>query len=87
MNDNLSTTLDKEQLRALVAETLDVDVEEVTDDARFVEDLEADSLLALEIVVKLENTYGVKLDEAVLPKITTLQATYELLDRTIPVQR
>ncbi|MFJ4283633.1 acyl carrier protein [Streptomyces massasporeus] len=71
--------LDKEELRALVAQVLDVDVTEVTDDARFVDDLEVDSLMALEVVVILEKKYGIKLSESQLKRIVTLQSAYELL--------
>lgn len=71
--------LDKEELRALVAQVLDVDVTEVTDDARFVDDLEVDSLMALEVVVILEKKYGIKLPESDLKQIVTLQSAYDLL--------
>ncbi|MEU0179044.1 acyl carrier protein [Streptomyces massasporeus] len=71
--------LDKEELRALVAQVLDVDVAEVTDDARFVDDLEVDSLMALEVVVILEKTYGIKLPESDLKQIVTLRSAYDLL--------
>ncbi|MGV4987391.1 acyl carrier protein [Streptomyces sp. NPDC001709] len=71
--------LDKEELRALVAQVLDVDVAEVTDDARFVDDLEVDSLMALEVVVILEKKYGIKLPESDLKQIVTLQSAYDLL--------
>ena len=70
--------LDKEELRALVAQVLDVDVTEVTDDARFVDDLEVDSLMALEVVVILEKKYGIKLPESDLKQIVTLQSAYDL---------
>ncbi|MEE1784242.1 acyl carrier protein [Streptomyces sp. SP17BM10] len=71
--------LDKEELRAVVAQVLDVDAEEVTDDAHFIDDLEVDSLMALEIVVVLEKTYGVKLPESALKQITTLQNAHDVL--------
>ncbi|MGJ3561539.1 acyl carrier protein [Streptomyces sp. INA 01156] len=71
--------LDKEELRSIVAQVLDVDATEITDDATFVDDLEVDSLLALEIVVVLEKKYGVKLPESDLRRIITLQSAYDLL--------
>ncbi|MGV9319642.1 acyl carrier protein [Streptomyces sp. NPDC003660] len=80
MSDITTTpVLDKEQLRDLVADILDLDVAEVTDEAHFTEDLDVDSLMALEIIVRLEKAYGVKLAEADLVSITSLQGTYELL--------
>ncbi len=58
MPETTTTALDKEQLRELVADVLDLDVAEVTDDADFMEDLDVDSLMALEITVRLEKEYG-----------------------------
>lgn len=71
--------LDKEELRAVVAQVLDVEPSEVTDDASFVDDLEVDSLMALEVVVVLEKRYGVKLPESELKRIVTLRSAYDLL--------
>lgn len=71
--------LDKEELRVLVAEILDLDATEVTDEAHFVDDLDVDSLMALEITVRLEREYAVKMAEAELVAITSLRGTYELL--------
>jgi acyl carrier protein len=69
--------LDREELRVLLAETVDVDVAEVTDDADFVETLEVDSLMALEVIVVLERRYGVKFVEAEMRTVRTLNSAYE----------
>lgn len=79
MSDTTTAPLDKEQLRDLVADVLDLDVAEVTDHAHFVDDLDVDSLMALEITVRLEREYGVRLAESELTAITSLQGTYDLL--------
>ncbi|MFF0091769.1 acyl carrier protein [Streptomyces canus] len=78
-----TSVLDKEQLRDLVADVLDLDVSEVTDEAHFVDDLDVDSLMALEITVRLEKEYGVRLQETELAAITSLRGTYDLLDRKL----
>ncbi|MFJ9178078.1 acyl carrier protein [Streptomyces sp. NPDC102360] len=80
---NTAQALDKEQLRDLVADVLDLEVAEVTDHAHFMDDLDVDSLMALEITVRLEKEYGVRLAETELTSITSLQGTYELLDRKL----
>jgi acyl carrier protein len=74
-----STLLDKEELRTVVADVLDVDITELTDLASFVDDLEVDSLMALEVVVVLEKKYRVRLAEGELKQVTCLQAAYDLL--------
>ncbi len=76
-------TVDKEDLRRRIAATLDVDVTEVTDDADFREDLEVDSLMALEVMVVLERTYGVKLDESLLGQITSLDRAHAMLEERL----
>jgi acyl carrier protein len=72
-------SIDKEELRAIVAEVLDVDAGEIGDESSFVDDLEVDSLMALEIVVVLEKKYRVKLAERELKQISCLNNAYELM--------
>ncbi|MFI9629733.1 acyl carrier protein [Streptomyces sp. NPDC052042] len=71
--------LDLEDLRQTVADILDVDEAELTDDAHFVETLGVDSLMALEVMVVLEKKYDVKLGEEELKEVTSLKKAYHLL--------
>ncbi|MGK5631054.1 acyl carrier protein [Streptomyces sp. URMC 123] len=79
MSVQTGTALDLEELRALVAGALELPVEEVTDDARFKEDLEVDSLISLEIAVRLEERYGVKVDDAELAELGSFRKVGELV--------
>lgn len=56
-----------ERIRAHLAEELELDPESIEENSRFKEDLRADSLHLVELVVELEDEYGVKIpdDEAV----------------------
>ncbi|MGW7272437.1 acyl carrier protein [Streptomyces sp. NPDC054864] len=74
-----TTSLDKEALRELVADALDVDLDELTDDANYTEDLGVDSLMGLEILVQLEKKFGVKISEEEFGQITNFGQTYTLL--------
>lgn len=58
------TTAD--QVRSLIAEHLGIDAETLTDDARFRNDLGADSLDAFELLLAFEETFGIEIpdDEA-----------------------
>ncbi|KUJ66206.1 polyketide-8 synthase acyl carrier protein [Streptomyces albus subsp. albus] len=76
-------TLDIDELRTVVADVLDVDEEELTDEADFVEDLGVDSLMALEVMVVLEKKYSIKLGEEELKKITCLRTAYDLIDEKL----
>ncbi|MCX4775232.1 acyl carrier protein (plasmid) [Streptomyces sp. NBC_01260] len=79
MTSNTQVALDKEELRSLIAHILDLDVEEITDDADFVRDLEVDSLMVLEIVVRLQRQYGVKLEERDLKNVSSLPQVLRLI--------
>lgn len=70
---------DNEELRYLVADVLELDVDEVTDDADFVRDLDVDSLMALAIVIRLENHYGVKLKESDFKQVSSLLEVRQLI--------
>jgi acyl carrier protein len=56
-----------ERIRAHLADELEVDPDAIRDGTRFKEDLRADSLHLVELVVELEDDYGVRIpdDEAV----------------------
>jgi len=75
----MSSGTDRAELRQLVADVLDVKPEVVTDEARFVEDLSVDSLIALELAVTLERRYGVRIDEDEIVKLRRFADVYELL--------
>jgi len=77
--EDMTVALDKEELRTIVADTIDQDLADVTDTASFVDDLDVDSLMSLELMIVLERKYGVKLKEEMLPQVTTMQAAYDLL--------
>lgn len=70
---------DKEDLRELVADVLDVELADVGDETRFVDDLDVDSLTALELIVRLERTYGIRLAESDVRQVTCLDQTYDLM--------
>ncbi|MGW7272433.1 acyl carrier protein [Streptomyces sp. NPDC054864] len=74
-----TAVLDKEALRELVADALDVDLDELTDDANYTEDLGVDSLMGLEILVQLEKKFGVKISEEEFGQITNFGQTHALL--------
>lgn len=73
------TTMSRRQLRELVADTLDVDPEELTDEALFVDDLEVDSLIALELAVTLERHYRVTISEQEMVSIRRFPDVYDLV--------
>jgi acyl carrier protein len=63
----------QEQVKAIVAEQLGVKEEEVTNDASFVDDLGADSLDTVELVMALEEAFECEIPDEEAEKITTVQ--------------
>ena len=65
----------EEQVKSIVAEQLGVKEDEVTNDASFVDDLGADSLDTVELVMALEEEFETEIPDEEAEKITTgLQA-------------
>jgi len=74
----MSTT--QERVMKLVCEQLGVKEEEVTAEASFVEDLGADSLDTVELVMALEEEFETEIPDEEAEKITTVKEAIEYID-------
>jgi acyl carrier protein len=63
----------EQQVKAIVAEQLGVKLEQVSNDASFVDDLGADSLDTVELVMALEEEFETEIPDEDAEKITTVQ--------------
>jgi acyl carrier protein len=61
-----------ERVRGILVEQLGVDEEQVTDDASFQGDLDADSLDLVELIMELEDQFGLKISDEDAQKIATV---------------
>lgn len=68
-----------DRFRACAVEVLQVPAEKVVPDARFGDDLDADSLDLVELVMALEEAFDVTVDESELEGIETVGQAYELI--------
>ena len=68
-----------EEVKKVILETLSCDPEAVTMDARLVEDLEADSLDAVELNMALEDACGVSVPDEELAKLKTVGDIYNYI--------
>ncbi len=63
----------EDQVRAIIAEQLGVKTDEIKNDASFVDDLGADSLDTVELVMALEEEFETEIPDDEAEKITTVQ--------------
>jgi acyl carrier protein len=68
-----------DKFKLCAVEVLQVDPEKVTPAARFGDDLDADSLDLVELVMALEESFDVTVDETELEGIETVQQAFELV--------
>ena len=66
-------------LRTAAVEVLSVKPEQVTESASFADDLEADSLDLVELVMQLEDSLDVKIEEDDLSGVTTVSDAVDLI--------
>jgi len=72
-----------EKIKAVIAEQLGVKSEEVTEQAKFVDDLGADSLDTVELVMALEEEYGVEIPDEDAEKLTTVGDAIKYIDEKL----
>ena len=70
----------EQQVKAIVAEQLGVKEEEVTNDASFVDDLGADSLDTVELVMAFEEEFGIEIPDEDAEKITRVKEAIEYIE-------
>ncbi|TDJ46309.1 MAG: acyl carrier protein [Gammaproteobacteria bacterium] len=71
----------EEQVKNIVAEQLGVKEEEVTNAASFVDDLGADSLDTVELVMALEEEFETEIPDEDAEKITTVQQAIDFITK------
>ncbi|MFZ9994286.1 MAG: acyl carrier protein [Steroidobacteraceae bacterium] len=70
----------EQQVKAIVAEQLGVKLEQVTNNASFVDDLGADSLDTVELVMALEEEFETEIPDEDAEKITTVQQAIDYVE-------
>ena len=73
-----------EEFRKSAVDVLQVPAGKVTKDARFTEDLEADSLDLVELVMALEERFDITVDETELEDVTTVGQAFDLIYAKLP---
>ena len=69
-----------EKVRGIVADQLGVEAEEVKEDSTFVDDLGADSLDIVELIMRFEDEFGVEIPDEKAEKIKTVNDIVKYID-------
>jgi len=69
-----------DDVKAVVVEQLNVNPDEVKEDSRFVEDLGADSLDVVELVMAIEEKFDIEIKDEEAEKITTVKDVIDFIE-------
>ena len=64
--------MELEKLKEIIADVLNVEVNDITEDTRFVDDLGADSLDIFQIIMGIEETFDIEIDNDDAEQISTV---------------
>lgn len=69
-----------EKIKGIIVEILEVDEDEITPEARFREDLEADSLDLVELIMAFEDEFGGRISDEDARQIDTVDAAVKYIE-------
>lgn len=72
-----------DRVKKIVVEQLGVDANQVTEESNFVEDLGADSLDTVELVMALEEEFGCEIPDDAAEKIVTVKQAIEFIKNNL----
>ena len=72
-----------EDVKKIIAEKLSVDESKVTESAKFIEDLGADSLDTVELIMQLEENFSISMPDEEAEKITTVGDAVRYIDEHV----
>ena len=70
-----------EKVKELLAEQLGIDAKTINDDSNILEDLGADSLDIIEMLMTLEDEYGVTIPDDQINQVKTVKQVAELIEK------
>ena len=70
----------EDKIKKIIEEKLGVNADQITNEARFAEDLKADSLDTVELVMALEDEFGLDIPDDEAEKIKTVQNAIDYID-------
>ena len=72
-----------EKLQEIIADVLNVETDDITMETTFVDDLGADSLDIFQIIMGIEETFDIEIDNEEAEKITTVQDAVDQIKKAV----
>ena len=72
-----------EKVKEIIAEQLDVDIDSITLDTSFINDLESDSLDIVELIMAIEEEFDIEVPDEEAEKISTVQDAVSYIEDVI----
>ena len=72
-----------EKVRKILSDQLEIDEESITLDSDLVEDLKADSLAIVELIMDLEQEFDLDIPDEELPKVVTVRDVVSYIEKNI----
>ena len=72
-----------EKLRSLLAQQLDISEEKINMDTHIIDDLGADSLDVVELIMSLEDEYGIVITDEAVRELYTVREVVEFVEKLI----
>ncbi|RJP66984.1 MAG: acyl carrier protein [Candidatus Abyssobacteria bacterium SURF_17] len=69
----------EDRIKEIIAEKLDIGIEQVTDGAKFIDDLGADSLDVVELIMTLEDEFEIEITDEDAEKIVTVRNAIDFI--------
>ncbi|MDR1782365.1 MAG: acyl carrier protein [Bacilli bacterium] len=71
----------KEKIKGIIKDILDIEESDIKDDALIVDDLGADSIAVMEIVMEIEDEFDVEIDTETIPNFKTINDIVAYLEK------
>lgn len=71
--------INEERIKQIIAEKLEISMEQITDDAKFIDDLGADSLDVVELIMTLEDEFEIEISDEEAEKIVTVRNAIDFM--------
>jgi acyl carrier protein len=79
--------VDVNKVKEIIVNQLGVDISEVTPEASFIDDLGADSLDTVELVMAFEEEFGVEIPDEDAEKLTTVGSAIDYLEKKLAAKQ